>query len=142
MKYSLITVVTILSLSACGTDAETLCEDTLAGCETTEERPCGELFFEDDGCACYAAAEGWCLGYHTDTTPPNKGECEADEGVELTSCPTDMLVGKCSENDDFHSPSVSLYENYTGGLDSYPELDTAPETCDSDGLYSWYAASI
>ena len=53
----------------------------IVACDVVEEeRFCGTGFFENDGCSCYSAEQGWCFDYHTDTTPPEKGECEA-EGV-------------------------------------------------------------
>ena len=115
---------------------------SIVACDVVEEdRFCGTNFFVFDGCACYSTDQGWCFGYHTDTTPPEKGECEADGGIELIDCPAEGLVGTCSENDDFHSPSISLYESYEGSLDLFTNLETAPAECEDDGLYSWSEAS-
>ena len=127
MRYFLVAFTLSTSIFACDV--------------SKDEQFCGALFLENDGCVCYSDDQGWCIGYHTDTSPPNKGDCEADGGIELLDCPIEGLVGTCSENDDFHSPSISLYESYEGDLERFASLETALVDCDGDGLYSWSEAS-
>lgn len=86
-------------------------------------------------CSCQALADGWCIGYHSDSGSLPDGECLALGGQEIEeACPQTGEAARCREVDDCHSPAYIFYDNYEGGFEDYDSLADLENACNAGEL--------